>query len=554
MKSRGPARRKSEVRSGRGNEWKHRFAQACDKLETSLRCGQINQDIWDTVQNVSESLTKRRSELMSDDERLYWKARGMLADVYDYWGQFEEARCIVGAEGRVFYDQLETMTRPSPLEDRKLLLEKVRFVIAYAQTLYRQYQYHDAKTIILKCQKFLTERLRDEKDLPCFGTQALANYILGRLCRHLNQLDEAQAAFARSIALYWQRAQYKQSIYEMDEKDEGKLREAIDFSNYKVAKCMALGLGWINYTRGFYRVALEQNIRPARVMLAHTGDNLNKARLDLLEGCICRATTVDDQTALERAATLLEQSLKVFKNEYRHPYYAAWAAYNLVVLHLAKGDGKNVNKYLEEVRRISESSRNAKIECFYWILRSRIELKQKAFKEAESSADFAVRLAEGKNEVICWMDALIARARAYLNQGRTKEARKDFEAALGMAGPENPKIEAVCHLGLTAVYLEETEGLKAQEQINQWNKIKDKVEHARIQKFGREMEEMVSKTRSQFFVLEPTLNYRKNLTKLQKMLCTQARLKEGVKTDAQVAGVLGVARQTIYDWMAAWGE
>jgi tetratricopeptide (TPR) repeat protein len=554
MKTRGMSTGKSDLRNAGGNQWKDRFVKECDNLESGLRCGQIGRDIWDTVQCVGEYLSKQKSLLMSEDERLYWKARGMLADAYDYWGKFEEAREIVGADGRVFYDQLETVMQPRLLEERKLLLEKVRFVLAYAQTLYRQYQYEDAKTIILKCQKFLNEKLRDEIELPCFGTQALANYILGRICRHLNQLDDAQAAFAQSIALYWQRAQYKQSIFEKDRKNKDRLREAIDFSNYKVAKCMALGLGWINYTRGYYRAALEQNIRPARVMLALTGDNLNKARLDLLEGCICRATTVEDHAALLKAETLLEQSFKVFKHEYCHPYYAAWASYNLVVLYLSKGDIENAKAYLEEVRRISETSKNAKIECFYWILRSRMELKQKAFKNAESSADCAVKLAEGKNEVICRMDALIARARAYLSQGSTKDARKDFEAALDIANSENPKIEAVCHLGLAAVYLQETEGLKAQAQMNEWNKIKDKVEHARIQRFGEEMEEMISKSCSQYFVLEPTLNYRKNLARLQKMLCIQARLKEGVKTDAQVAEVLGVARQTLFDWMAGWGE
>jgi len=549
-RSRGKVRRLNQGR----RQWKVSFVEACEKLENCLRCGLIGHDIWKTVDFVRDTLKKQNSFLMSHDERLYWKAKEMLADVYDYWGQFEEARNIVGREGRALYEELQRVVGPKSLEDRKLLAEKVRFVLTYAQALYRQYQYNDAKTIILQCQKFVNEKIRDSNELPCFGTLALANYNLGRSCRNLNQLDEAQTAFERSIDLYWQRAQYKQSRFEMDGRNDKKLRGALDFTNYKVAKSLALGLGWINYTKGYYHVALEQNIRPARVMLAFTKDNLNKARLDLLEGAIRRATTLEDKAALTETETLLERSFKVFKHEYKHPYYAATAGYELVELHLSKGDVENAKAYLEEVRRSGEDSKNAKIECFYWILRSRLELKQKCFKEAESSADTAVKLAEEKNEVICWIDALIARARARLKSGLTKESRKDFEIALGLAGSKNPKTQAVCHLGLASAYLEETEGRKAYERLNDWLEIKDKVEHARLQEFGKEMEGKISEIRSQCFYLDPTLNYRKNLTKLQKMLCNQARFREGVKSDEQVAKVIGVARQTLYDWMAAWEE
>src|SRR5207237_1429619 len=166
--------------------------------------------------------------------------------------------------------------------ERQLTRERIRYCLDYAQAFhYRNNDYPTAKRIISRCRDLIFNGLQiKEKNLfPCYGTLAQLSYYLGRVHRQMNEYEEAEACFAQALSYYHRRAECKKE--ELKNKPDLVARE-LNFAQYKSSVILSLGLGWLHYTRGRLTQTLRNNILPARIMLVHTKDELNKAYVDLL--------------------------------------------------------------------------------------------------------------------------------------------------------------------------------------------------------------------------------------------------------------------------------
>lgn len=110
---------------------------------------------------------------------------------------------------------------------------------------------------------------------------ARVNYLLGRIYRQrAGDYEKAKRFFTASVEYSYQALESRTKGLKRDS-DRYKQEQAL--AAYRIAKNLALGLGWIYYTQGLLHQALPV-ILTARALLLPTKDELNKAYVELLYG------------------------------------------------------------------------------------------------------------------------------------------------------------------------------------------------------------------------------------------------------------------------------
>jgi DNA-binding XRE family transcriptional regulator len=165
--------------------------------------------------------------------------------------------------------------------------------------------------------------------------------------------------------------------------------------------------------------------------------------------------------------------------------------------------------------------------------------------------------------------------------GRHTDARADVNQALELnqqqpvarrtAETANPRIEALCHLNLAYSYALEHEGREARAHFKQWEEMSREVEDGRVHDVATDVARAIGKLSSDFIVekialddpklprrkidtdnsdLQRRLNYKTHLRHLQKFLVREARELSEEKQD--IAKLLGISRQTLFQWENEW--
>jgi hypothetical protein len=210
----------------------------------------------------------------------YLKGKCLLAETYDYFGRTQEARLTIESEGKRILDGLQGRLILTGENERRVIREKIRLSLLYSHVmLYREHSYKAFIDSVRRCQDVLS-KISDAQMFPCWGMRAQIAYYLARAYRQTNEFDLAEELFSNSIEFTHRRAQRKKSEYERSEHHDVHRKEYEDelaFARYRAGISLGLGLGWVNFTKGLLTSALRHNILPARVLLEHTDDKLNKA-------------------------------------------------------------------------------------------------------------------------------------------------------------------------------------------------------------------------------------------------------------------------------------
>ncbi len=380
---------------------------------------------------------------------------------------------------------------------------QIRHVLFWGQVEYRRQEFEKAAEIIKFCQEFvkkLHEYERTEKlgEWPHWGTRGLIAYFLGRVYRHQNRLNEAAAAFEESIYCYYQRAR------------DSNAAMAAAYSHYRVAKALALGVGWVKIAEGHFRAALRQNLIPASVLLKSTQDELNQQRVLLLEVTAERALAGADQAALMGIVKTLQTAMGKFHG---HPHYTAKAARELCLAHVDLGQFEDADAAL---RAFLAARSGVSYECEHQILSSlvalgRFEKLGGAPANASAAVDHAVKALALARHVLERIEANITLGRAYF-------AANDFEKAMGSLGEALDALEpppagksrpntssAACYLHLARTFAKLNQAEQANRYLSRWQEIAPQVEHGALLQLADQVSREVADAGG--FVIAPTDNF-----------------------------------------------
>jgi tetratricopeptide (TPR) repeat protein len=492
----------------------------------------------------------------------YFKACTWTAEVLEYFGKTAEAREIVENEGRLVYGSLLDMASPSAAQ-RRLARQKVWLVLHYCYCcLYRQHEYHKALRVIETCYKVVETRLKDDA-FPCYYTRARLWSCRAAVHVQLWQLDEAQRCYETAVHFIYKRLELEKKKKPHDLK---RIAQEETRANYEVAKCLALGIGWTQLTRGLLQDA-RVNVLTALVMLSPINDVLRKAYVQLLLASIERTEAGFDVERLDHAIEIVKQPHRIF-TEYNHARYKSRADYELSLAYLYRGKAEEersshsaatryysqAEKRIKEVLKFSRGMHDTRWECIAFIVLSRIARFRKRPEEAREFADNACLLASSAPEdVQIRLDAYISRGESlvedpHVTSEKIDEALHDFQNALKLA-ENNQKAYGVCHLHLADGYLRQNNVRKAWEHFQNWESIKGKIQHGLVHGIAAKIgQQIVEATQEWCFISgEQTLNYEHHDRKLREFLMGRAAARH--KSVDGIADGLGIKRATYYNWL-----
>lgn len=529
-------------------------------LGRSLKHGHYDLNLLASAERLNAILNANTEGDATRANGEYLKMKSMISEYLDYFGRFNEAKEVL-ADGQKVLEKVRRRKKAAAhikdLDALKLAREEIRFCLEYAQTFYRSHDYSTAKKIIVDCLNVVTKHIADEANFPCYGTRARTMYYLGRVHRQMNDYDRAESCFIEAIHYHHQRATRK---LEQPWRKTGSentnaetIREELDFARHKSAICLALGLGWVSYTKGAL-IKAKSYIMPARVLLLSTKDVVNSAYLQLIQGAIERSLAGRDPEKLSKATELLRQSCQTFERV-GHKAYLARAAFELSLAYLYAGDTAAAERERAKVEDISSQRNDVRWCCNSWILESRIRRAEGNVKAAELLATKASVQAEKSKQFLCKIDALIARAEARMMLERFTIARTDLQQALKIntarypntqgrsAETTNQKIEAVCNLLLARTYISQKDSRQATRHLERWHELREHVEHLSVRELAEEVEKSFKSLRTPFVIPSspPSLNYKKHRDSLFEWLRREAQHQAASKREQDK--LLGLSRE-----------
>ncbi len=522
------------------------------------------------------------------DDLTSLRTMSIASEVADYFGKYEIAREVLREAGpdceKVIRD-LNSGTRKPPASKAKieLLKRQVWTAIHWGFSYYRADRLQQAYSIFDLCKE-VVDRVLVTNDDPCFGTLARICYAIGLVHRESYDHGAAKVQFTESVKLSWQHLENKLGL--TPEEYAG----AKTITEFHVAKCLALGLGWICYTEGLPYLA-RPFIAAARVLLAGTKDRIIKSYLDVVYASIQRAAFGDVMKDIDEAEKILLQAHSVFKSE-EHRSYQMRAADELAMVYVQNGQLEKAEEKVREVKALASSLLNRRWLCHAYIIESRIwrsrsekekrdaairraqlistnpkaqarraettdALVARAERLARSYADKALTASnnaiqqadalESRAGKFNKIDALITRGEALLLLEKTKDAKNDFECVLKEASI-NEKVRSVCELHLAKTCILESDAGGAQRHYERWAALKDKVENAWIKNFAAEVEREVAGLKD--FVIPwdtKSINAKEVEARFHGFLARWATDKSDTLDNA--AELLGIgSKSTLFNW------
>ena len=513
-----------------------------------------HEDTLKLAQKLYKITSSLPDEIIQEDYVSYYKMRFLSYEVRDYFNLIsdEESGKIL-TEGEHLYRTLRVAPQNISPVERESLREKIRFCLIRVRELHRREQYEQAQKELAHIEEIVKGLICETSSL--WGTQGTVSYLQGNVLRQLARFDEASEKFQKSCQCYYERAKEKDT------------EEDACFARWKAGLAWGLGLGFINFTRGYLTNAY-QCIIPAQVFLLKHGGKIHQGYLNLIRASIERAFAGKDKAVLHKEVIpVLKECLVTFE---KHKRYHSRTSYELALAYFYADEFDQATKMIEQVYNFSLEAGDNEWVAKALVVWSHISRNKGLganindrhhFDEAVRKADEACSLLSNLNQEK--REALLARGQAKVARGSLNFSKEDFESAEGdfltaLAMPlsdreekrdrVNPKISAMCYLSLVDLCIKQKDREKGKDYLAKWRPLKPLIEHDFIKEFARKKEAELDDLDVPFEIRDPsTLNFQEHISDLRKWLLARA-LREAKGDKSKAAELLSVARKTIYEW------
>lgn len=525
-----------------------------EKLQAALARVDFDKALDELKHHDLEILLETR-----EDQKTSLQIKCVAAEIFDYFGQYDEARKLIEVDGLKCRQNLDELIRARDLreaqrdlfrESRTLFKQWVIAVLQYGYLYYRNYKYPEALEQWEVCQNALTERIADPA-YPCHGTQARVFYAIGLAHRQMGYRNygKAKRSFADAVDYAW-----------LDVEDGLRDETDIALSEYRIAKCLGLGLGWVAYAEGELHLA-QPLVVAARTLLADKPEQLIKGYVDVVHACVEMSAHSDDPEKLNTSLESLGKCYRLFQ-EKRHEEYRVRTAYELSRGHLKRAisgcedraDFEESRKRAIEVEASGKRKDYPRWRCNALIILSRLYRHQRLFDEALRAAQEAFE--HGKANDFTKVDALIAlgEARFALAQKNDSSeyyalAVQDFKNALDI-GRNIPKIVTVCRLHLARTCARMGNFHDGFQHFANWKAIQT-VENSFIRALGAEVEKEIATLQRDFLIPFATekLDPKAEERRLHGFFYTWAMARiQPNETYKDAAALLHISEATLNKW------
>ncbi len=483
---------------------------------------------------------------------------GLACEVYDYHDENLKAKMLIEAVGKGCERELEDVRRHKVNHGHaKLYKHQISALLQYGYVFYRNSNYEEAEKKWKLCRDAVI-KLRSE-EYPLFGTQSRIDYSLGLIHRQRNEYFLAKQEFANAIDAGWSDLEFESAA--------GKGTAKASLIEFRAAKCLSLGLGWVCYTESQLHIARPLLAAARTLLVGKRNEHIIRSYVDVIYASVLLAEGTEQRTTA--AIQILEKAHNLFAGlphdqngwgksvleDCRHASYAIQAACTLAHAYLRKARF-NLPSQLEDYARAQHFAE--------WVCHETVHTKPRWFANAntvlsrlyvdQGKADLAMTAAShvldtgnALNLTFLKVDGLICRGEVHFAQQKYPEAANDFKDALER-GCGNPKVAAVCHLHLSRTYARNHNIKKAEEHFKSW-RDHTRIENAFIQTLAkiveREIDAQRKKAMSDFTISHDTgkIDAKKKEQEFYEFLCDWALLRSG-NNEKKAAELLDVSQET----------
>jgi tetratricopeptide (TPR) repeat protein len=467
--------------------------------ETGLKC--IEKYATDQGHHKTKSTT---------DEIYYLWALCLQAEIYDYYGEYDEARGVLEIEGaRLLQDMKNKIlgAQHEGLPSRPLLRQQLWALILWAHCHYRRYRMPDLETaqqmlvdIRKQIEHYFPLGAGTKQEEPSFGLRARVCYSLGQVARQMSDLG-AREEFISAICFTRKRLLAK------TEKASDFLDREQKYANYIIAKAFSFGLAWASYQCGELQRALGA-AAAGSALLRTTNDDVHASFAQVMYAQILSDTAdVTSADGLERIAEAIGV-LEPLADQERSPLktipkFLGRAQYTLARVYFIAGRHKEAEKLTRDVSGAQKSGSRWHIECATLLVR--LLLAQEKFKEACEQSNVLMELKENGTDGQR-MEALLCRAEVLMQSG--SKSYGEIVTALQQAetlAQGNPLATAVCSLQRVRYYIVIGNKDLAREEMSKWDIRKHAIEHHYVFRLAEDVKRQLSAADHRLIILPEDL-------------------------------------------------
>jgi hypothetical protein len=216
---------------------------------------------------------------------------------------------------------------------------------------------------------------------------------------------------------------------------------------------------------------------------------------------------------------------------------------------LGERDLQTAAAFAGDLGHYSELSGDRRFDLYRMVLNSRIQRKRDCLEKAQAWAKRVLGDKQVAGVDGVFVDALIARGEARMRGGDLSAASEDFAQSLSIT--RNPRTRAICLLYLCELDSRRGNSREAARRMAEFERLKPSVTHHQIRTL--EMHARASIERNNKDLLLRLTDNDLNPERVEG--CVRHFLVEWAKarseSDSEAAKLLGVSRQTLYNWTKA---
>ncbi len=534
--------------------------QVLEKLLPRLKEALATVDFRQARSLLEQSVVKVPDRSSPDRTRL--AINSIASDIYDYFGDQAQSASWVRFDAPQCQRRLEDLQKGIGLQRSSMYFKGQRSECkAYIVLLmrdgyvkYRNHLYREALDTWDFCLKVLESRIASD-DYPCQGTFGRLYYACGLAYRQMGHAyyERAKQCFTNAVDF---------AAKDADARPAGGRA----LSDYRIAKCLGLGLGWIFYTEGQLNIARSLIQSAQALVSSRKQESMIVTYIRVIQACVDMSEYGSNQTKVKKAIELLKECHATFKGA-GHDGYRIRAANELAhaYLRLTRFDISDqeaiakVREYASEVLDYAEPRTDNRWIGNACIVLTRMERQIGDLPAAEAHAKKAREAGQGipfiKTDALIAIgelkqaegEVLVGKKQMSAAEKAFSDAAASFKEALDL-GKNNAKVAAVCHLHLVNVYLMLSDFAKAFYHREQWRVLSPQIQNSFILRLGDATESRMIEKRGDFNIpfSTPILKSKDVHSDLHKFLVRWAMSR--VSTNKEAADLLGIAVNTFNNW------
>ena len=557
------------------------------KLYKRYKSGRVDLVFYDGIVKLMMQLSSFEiscKDQIKKDSDLYIKTLRMKALIAEglYWlGHYDE---FVSVLEQFHFEQIadeikhlaDEIKHPVALNHynlpdvREILREKCRLTVSFALLSHRRNDCKGALKLLLNTKKVIESLITGS--FACHGSQGQVTFYLGIVSLKLDLIEDAEKYFYSSIEHYVKRVEFKNNEYRQKQEDNGEsssdgraiaLVHDIEYSRTRTGIVLGCGRSQITKRQGLLEVALNNNVRPA-FLLVSPRDPIHTSLLLLHENCLIRSLYCDQEEQLNKVILKLGSAREVFRRlkhqryEYRAIYESVVTEYYLLKIYIEQNRKTELSdSTFEKLKLLKEfalskgdnfwHAQYLHAEALIYMLLNNFEVAESRLTKGIENISQVSSKDENKAGKEYLIKLYVTRSRTYMELKKYDLANQDLESATTLNNYlKSDSSKAIITFERARLNIRKSNLGKAKKDLQEGRLIIKGSKEKALEMLAEEVRsELQALVKNEFIFSHSNLKLDDNEKEFRAFLINYALKENDYNIDA-AAAALGINKATLY--------